>query len=100
MDAGDRLTVQRMSDIMSNMKTASVREVQHGLAAILERVERGEEVTVTRRGKPVARIVPPRSPRPVRWPDFAERMKRDFPDGAPPGPAVSHLIDLDREERS
>jgi prevent-host-death family protein len=81
------------------MKTVSVREVQHQLAAILDRVERGEEVTVTRRGRPVARIVPPRPPKKVHWPDFAARMRRDFPQGVPPGPPVSELIDADREER-
>lgn len=84
---------------MSNMKTATVREVQHELAAILDRVARGEEVTVTRRGKAVARIVPARQVKRVRWPDFAARMSRRFPDGALPGPPPSTLIDADREER-
>ena len=88
-----------LSYIMSNMKTATVREVQHRLAAILDRVARGEEVTVTRRGNAVARIVPARRAKRVRWPDFAVRMKRRFPDGMMPGPPVSALIDADRKER-
>ena len=83
------------------MKATSVRELQHGLAAVLARVERGDTVTVTRRGKVVARIVPPVAPaRSVRWPDAALRMKRLLPGGPPPGPAPSDLIRADREERS
>jgi prevent-host-death family protein len=33
-------------------------EAKTHLAALLERVERGEEFTITRHGKPVARLVP------------------------------------------
>jgi prevent-host-death family protein len=86
---------------MSNMKTTSVRELQHGLAAVLARVERGDTVTVTRRGKVVACIVPPAaSPSKVCWPDSMARMKRLFPDGTPLGPAPSVLLRADRDERS
>lgn len=62
---------------MSHMKTASVREVQHNLAAVLELVSRGQEIAVTKRGRVVARIVPARNRRGrVEWPDSATRMKR------------------------
>ena len=40
------------------MVTVTVREVQHHLAALLERVERGESVEIRRRQRPVARLVP------------------------------------------
>ena len=33
-------------------------EVKNTLGALLDRVERGEEVVITRHGKPVARLVP------------------------------------------
>jgi prevent-host-death family protein len=33
-------------------------EAKTKLAALLDRVQRGEEVTITRHGKPVARLVP------------------------------------------
>ncbi|TCH97019.1 type II toxin-antitoxin system Phd/YefM family antitoxin [Roseococcus sp. SYP-B2431] len=33
-------------------------EAKTHLSALLDRVERGEEVTITRRGQPVARLVP------------------------------------------
>ncbi|MFD8571574.1 type II toxin-antitoxin system Phd/YefM family antitoxin [Streptomyces sp. NPDC059639] len=37
---------------------ATARELNQQSGAILDKVERGEEVTVTRNGRPVARIVP------------------------------------------
>jgi prevent-host-death family protein len=33
-------------------------EVKNTLSAILDRVEKGEEIVITRRGKPVARLSP------------------------------------------
>jgi prevent-host-death family protein len=37
-------------------------EAKNKLSALLERVERGEEITITRRGRPVARLVPVQRP--------------------------------------
>ena len=38
---------------MLDMKTASIRDVQHRLSKVLAWVEKGEEVQITRRNKPV-----------------------------------------------
>ncbi len=38
------------------MKTVSVLEAKTHLSALLEAVRRGEEVVITRRGEPVARL--------------------------------------------
>jgi prevent-host-death family protein len=35
-------------------------EAKNRLSALLERVERGEEILITRRGQPVAKLVPAR----------------------------------------
>jgi len=86
-------------DKLHYMKTASVRELQHGLAALLASVERGDTVTVTRRGKIVACIVPPLSRGKVCWPDSMARMKRLFPDGALAGTPPSVLLRSERDER-
>jgi antitoxin (DNA-binding transcriptional repressor) of toxin-antitoxin stability system len=59
---------------MSNMKTASVREVQHHLSEVLSWVERGEEVLVFRRNKMVARLLPPH-PSSAESPDFVARAR-------------------------
>lgn len=41
------------------MTEVGVFEAKTHLSALLERVERGERVTITRRGTPVAVLVPP-----------------------------------------
>lgn len=85
---------------MSNMAVATVREVQHKLAEVLARVEAGEEVIITRRGKVIARLVPPRpAKRAQRWPDFKARMAATFGPTPPPGTPASALIDEMRGER-
>lgn len=44
------------------MKSASIRTVQHGLAAMIAEVEQGEEIIITRRNQPVARLSPISTP--------------------------------------
>ena len=88
---------------MLDMKTATVREVQHKLSRVLARVKRGEEITITKRGKAVARLVPTAvaaGGEKAEWPDFAGRMKRLFPNGPPPGKPTSEVVMDLREERS
>lgn len=40
------------------MKAAKVSEVKAGLSKYLARVKRGEEVVITDRGRPIAKLVP------------------------------------------
>ena len=40
------------------MKTASILEAKTHLSTLVRRVERGERITITRGGKPVAELVP------------------------------------------
>ncbi|MEX0714717.1 MAG: type II toxin-antitoxin system prevent-host-death family antitoxin [Pirellulales bacterium] len=42
--------------------TVGTYEARTRFAELLERVERGEEITITRHGAPVARLVPARKP--------------------------------------
>jgi prevent-host-death family protein len=42
------------------MKEAGIREARQNLTALIEEVRKGREMTITDRGKPVARLVPPR----------------------------------------
>lgn len=58
------------------MKTASISEAKATLSALLDRVKAGEEVTITDRGKPVARIVPI-PPADVDWDERLERLARE-----------------------
>ena len=42
------------------MRTVTAREANQQFSALLTRVERGEEVLITKRGKAVAVLMPPR----------------------------------------
>lgn len=85
---------------MSNMKSASIRQVMHGLSSILADVRRGQEIAITKRGEVIARIVPARTPTAgLSWPDSSARMKRLFPRGVAPGTPASALIHDTRQER-
>ena len=44
------------------MKTVSARQANHEFSELLARVERGEEVLITKRSKPVAVLSPYRPP--------------------------------------
>src|SRR5207302_10252926 len=42
------------------MKEAGIREARQNLSALIAEVRKGHEITITDRGKSVARLVPPR----------------------------------------
>lgn len=44
------------------MSSVGIFEAKNRLSELVERVQRGEEITLTRRGEVVARIVPPAHP--------------------------------------
>jgi prevent-host-death family protein len=64
------------------MKTATVREVRNEFGKVLEWVAAGEEITVLKRNRPVARILPPRpqAASAVALPDFTARARTIFGD--------------------
>ena len=59
------------------MKTATVRELRNHYADLLKRVQHGEEIAISQRGKIVARLVPDRpAPRKkVDWSKSAAVMR-------------------------
>ena len=77
------------------MKEAGIREARQNLTALIDEVRKGHEVTITDRGRPVARLVPPR---PERAKAFAGRA--DFRRTMPtlPAPLTETIID-ERAER-
>jgi len=75
------------------MKTATVGEVQKNFAAVLKSIEAGEEITVVKRGKAVARIVAIGPVKQPVWPDFAALAV------ALEGKPASQILLDDRAER-
>jgi len=80
------------------MKRVTVRELQQNIRRVMEQVERGETVEVTRRRRPVAQLAPIRQPRqPAPWPDLDERARKVLGDRVvEPGAGEQLLADRDR----
>lgn len=78
------------------MKEAGIREARQNLSALIEEVRKGHEITITDRGKPVARLVPPRpaNARPFRG---RAAFRRRMPELATP---LSAAVLDGRAERS
>ena len=61
--------------------TISMRELQQNLKKVIQRVERGETLELTKRRRVVARLVPATEARPVPpWPDLEARARAIFGD--------------------
>jgi prevent-host-death family protein len=91
------------------MKTAGIKELKNRLSSYLTLVKKGEEVLITDRGKPIARIISEdtqkTSLRRVLQPLIMEglvnlptdRIDRDIPNPVElPGKQVSEMISEDR----
>lgn len=83
---------------MHDMKNVPARELQREIKSILDRVEKGESVQITRRGRPVARLVPTKPLRTQPWPDLAARANSVLKDRLIQPPPSRQLSD-DRNER-
>jgi prevent-host-death family protein len=63
------------------MKSVNIHEAKTHLSRLLDEVSRGEEITIAKAGKPIARLVPISTPRPIRTPGFLRgkiRISDDF----------------------
>ncbi|MBI1868436.1 MAG: type II toxin-antitoxin system prevent-host-death family antitoxin [Methylocystis sp.] len=73
-------------------------EAKNTLGSLLDRVEKGEEVIITRRGKPVARLAPLRTERDVEKARAAvERIKEMSKGVTLGGLKIKDLIEEGRE---
>jgi prevent-host-death family protein len=57
------------------MKTVGIFEAKRQLSTLLDQVERGEEIVITRHGRAVARLVPVRAVSHDRLADTVARLK-------------------------
>jgi prevent-host-death family protein len=97
-----------MSEVSDRPARVGVRELRQNLSVYLRRVEAGETLEVTERGRPVARLEPLRSasmspyermkaegrirPATLRWED----VPLPIPMG--PGPSLSEILQQERDE--
>jgi len=75
------------------MKTATVGEIQKNFAQVLKEIKAGEEIIVTKRGEPVAKITAVGPQRNIDWPDFFEEAIEIK------GKPVSEIVFEGREDR-
>jgi prevent-host-death family protein len=68
------------------MKTATLRQLRNETGKLVKWVEAGETVVVTKRSKPLFRLLPvlPEEKGPRALPDFARRQREIFPEGMIP----------------
>lgn len=76
----------------------SAREARKRLSHLLDAVEQGEEVEITRRGRVVARLAPPRKKPDDRTAAEARAAEREALRASLP-PAGIRAVDLIREQR-
>lgn len=81
------------------MKTAKVADLRNEFASISMWIQNGDTVTITKRGRPFAKLVPVGDERktPKRL-DRMARLKRLFPEGPVAGNARD-VVDYDRGDR-
>jgi prevent-host-death family protein len=63
------------------MKSVNVHEAKTHLSRLLDEVSQGEEITIAKAGKPIAKLVPATTSRPIRTPGFLRgkiRIAEDF----------------------
>lgn len=80
------------------MKTATIRQLRNETNTLLDWIEHGETVTITRHRKKVAVLVPakPEEESHIATPDFRSRHKRLFPDSEMKKHNLSELLESDR----
>ena len=89
-----------MYDNMCNiMVKATSRSVHHAFSKYLNLAHEGQQIVITKRGKPWARLSPLAAEIPKRavWPDFAKRTRAIFK-GRKIN-AVAELLKMREEER-
>ncbi|MCL4863499.1 MAG: type II toxin-antitoxin system prevent-host-death family antitoxin [Caldilineaceae bacterium] len=77
------------------MLEVNLKELRTKLRLVIQQVEAGEEIRITRRGKEVARLVPPSHPT-KQFPDLTEFRASIKLEGASPLAALLAMREEDR----
>ena len=75
------------------MKTATVGDIQKNFGKILREIKAGEEITITKRGKPIAKMTALGPKNEIEWPDFYHEAVE------PKGNPASEIVIEGREDR-
>ncbi len=78
------------------MRCVGAFEAKTHLAALLDAVSAGEQITITRHGRPVARLVPPADEPPSSVAQTIARLRQFSQGQTLGGQAVADLRDLGR----
>lgn len=78
------------------MSNIGAFEAKTHLSALLDQVAKGEEITITRHGQPVARLVPVGKNKPERARAAASRLKRLAQGQTLDGLSVREMIETGR----
>lgn len=84
------------------MKSATVRQLRHDFGTVLNWIEEGEPVEISKRGKVVALITPPPPParsRTRKRPDFAARLKLRDGDHVIPAGSMNNILAFNKGAR-
>jgi prevent-host-death family protein len=82
---------------MGSTRTIGAFEAKNRLSELLQLVENGEEVTITRHGKPVAKLVPAGQQEPERVQEAIEWLKRTRKERQLDGLTIRELINEGRK---
>ena len=82
---------------MKPAHTFGAFEAKNRLSELLQLVENGEEVTITRHGKPVARLVPAQGDRLDKRKEAIEWLKRTRKERSLDGMTIKDLINEGRK---
>ena len=75
------------------METTTVGEIQKNFAEVLRKIKSGEEIIVTKRGAPVAKITALGARQDIDWPNFYKECIKIK------GKPLSEIVSEGREDR-
>lgn len=80
------------------MKNASVADLRNKFATVSKWIHAGEEIVITKRGRPFATLAPAKQKKELPPVDRLARLRKLFPSGPVKGDA-SAIMDYDRGDR-
>jgi antitoxin (DNA-binding transcriptional repressor) of toxin-antitoxin stability system len=81
---------------MYHMEKASIRDLRYNFKKIERLLEKGEEIEITKRRRPIARLAPMERPRRKKLPDFEAQLRAIYGDRVLPTTGAE-IIAWDRD---